>query len=60
MKTCICRGLIIGKTMDEKVMTVRTERTGDFITLSISDDESIMIQIVVNPAVKKLLKEVIR
>ena len=56
------RGIIIkGKIPIPKVtvVTIRTETTGGFSTLSLADDISgTMIQIAVTPEVKKLLKEV--
>ena len=44
-----------------KEMVVRTEKTGNFATLSIADeDNNQMLQIIVNDEVKKMLKEVIK
>lgn len=63
MKECQARGLTISNSgMIPAVVTLRTEKTGDFATLSLSDDDikQIMIQIVITPEVKKLLKEVIQ
>ena len=39
-------------------VTIRTETTGNFSALSLSDDKDILIQIAVTPAVKKILKGV--
>lgn len=60
MKNAIARGLIINAKLPLPVLTkidVRTESTGDFKTLSLSDD-NVMIQVVVTPEVKKLLKDI--
>ena len=43
-----------------KRMVVRTEKTGKFATLSITDeDEGVMLQIAISDEVKKQLKEVL-
>ena len=40
-------------------ITVRTEATGDFKTVSFADDDGgVMIQVVVTPEVRKLLKSI--
>ena len=64
MRMCQSRGVIIvdhndGLKYVEIPVTLRTERTGDFCTLSLSDDKGIMIEAVVTPAVRKLLKGII-
>lgn len=41
-------------------ITVRTETTGNFSTLSLADDDKeLMIQIAITPEIKKMLKGVI-
>ena len=43
-----------------RAITVRTEKTGDFRTLSFADDNGgMMIQVALNPEVKKLLRELV-
>ena len=62
MKTCQVKGLTISNSgFLPAPITVRTEKTGDFATLSLADDDikQIMIQIQITPEVKKLLKEII-
>lgn len=62
MKTCQVKGLTISNSgFLPAPVTVRTEKTGDFATLSLADDDikQIMIQIPITPEVKKLLKEII-
>lgn len=45
----------------ETAITVRLGKTVDFATLSLADDmRGIMIQVVLTPAVKKLLKKYIK
>ena len=45
----------------ETAISVRAEKTGEFATLSLADDmRGIMIQVVITPAVKKLLKKYIK
>lgn len=52
----ICKGMIpIPKPAE---VTIRTEATGDFKTLSLSDDKDLMIQVVVTPEIKKVLKDI--
>ena len=53
----ICKGMIpIPKPTE---VTIRTETTNGFSTLSLSDDkDTLMIQIAVTPAVKKVLQGV--
>lgn len=63
MKTCQVRGLLMGGTfgMMPSVITVRSESSDNFHTISLSDDRyEVMIQIPVTPEVKKILKEVIK
>ena len=62
MKIAEARGIIIKGKLPiprETVVTIRTETTNGFSTLSLADDISgVMIQIAVTPEVKKLLKVV--
>ena len=59
MRSAIAQGMVFkGIIPKHTAVTVRTETTGDFSTLSLSDDKDIMVQIVVTPAVKKVLKGV--
>lgn len=52
----ICKGMIpIPKPTE---VTIRTETTNGFSTLSLSDDKNTLIQIAVTPAVKKVLQGV--
>ena len=64
MKIANARGIIIkGKIPipKETVVTIRTETSCGFSTLSLADDLSgTMIQIAVTPEVKKILKAVIK
>lgn len=40
-------------------ITVRTETTGDFSTLSLADDDKgYMVQVAVTPEVKRILKQI--
>ena len=50
------KGIIPKRT----IITMRTEKTGDFATLSLSDDVGVMLQVEVTPAIKRLLKDVIK
>ena len=63
MKICQASGIIVvdhsGLKYVEIPVTVRTERTGDFCTLSLSDDKGIMIQVAITPEVRKLLKGIL-
>lgn len=63
MKICQASGIIgvdhNGLKYVEIPVTVRTERTGDFCTLSLSDDKGITIQVDITPAVRKLLKGIL-
>lgn len=63
MRMCQGRGMIVvdhnGLKYVEIPVSVRTEKSGDFCTLSLSDDKGIMIEVVVTPAVRKLLKEIL-
>lgn len=63
MKMCQASGIIVvdhnGLKYVEIPVSVRTERTGDFCTLSLSDDKGIMIQVEITPAVRKLLKGIL-
>lgn len=59
MKYAIATGMVFkGMIPKQTEIAVRTERTGDFKTLSLSDDETTMIQVVVTPEVKKVLKDI--
>ena len=62
MKIAEARGIIIKRRIPipkETVVTVRTETTDGFSTLSLADDISgVMLQVVVTPEIKRLLKEV--
>ena len=61
MKYAIATGMVfMGMIPKETQVAVRTETTGNFSTLSLSDDDSVMIQIVVTPEVKRILKAVIK
>lgn len=61
MKVAVTKGLNIARSIiNMKPMVVRAEKTGDFSTLSISDEASgDMLQIVVNESVKELLNDII-
>ena len=60
MRSTYATGLVFKGIIPKKTaITVRTETTGDFSTLSLADDDgNIMIQVVVTPEVKKVLKGV--
>lgn len=61
MKYAIARGMIIKGMMPfpkQTEIAVRTEVTGNFKTLSLSDDKELMLQVVVTPEVKKVLKDI--
>ena len=60
MKYAIARGMIFkGAPIPKQTeVAVRTEVTGNFKTLSLSDDKDTMIQVVVTPEVKKVLKDI--
>lgn len=61
MKYAIARGIVIKGMIPipkQTEVAVRTESTGDFKTLSLSDDKDLMIQVVVTPEVKKVLKDI--
>ena len=59
MKYAIARGVIFkGMIPKQTEVAVRTEQTGDFKTLSLSDDKDLMIQVVVTPEVKRVLKDI--
>lgn len=59
MKYAIARGMIfMGIIPKQTEVAVRTEVTGDFKTLSLSDDKNLMIQVVVTPEVRKVLKDI--
>lgn len=60
MKKALSRGLVFfdGVTQPHQAaITLRMEKTGDFITISLSDDDKVMIQAVVNGEFKKILKD---
>ena len=45
----------------QTVITMRTETTGDFNTLSLADDDKgLMLQIIVTPEIKKMLRAISR
>ena len=61
MKYAIARGCIFKGQMPipkQTEVAVRTEVTGNFKTLSLSDDKDLMIQVVVTPEIKKVLKDI--
>ena len=62
MRIAEARGMVIKGKLPiprETVVTVRTETTDGFSTLSLADDiGGMMLQVVVTPEVKRLLKEV--
>lgn len=62
MRLAEARGLVIAGKLPiprETVVTIRTETTRGFSTISMADDNgSVMLQMVVNPEVKRLLREV--
>ena len=59
MRSAIAQGMVFnGIVPKPTAVTIRTETTGNFSTLSLSDDKDILIQIAVTPAVKKILKGV--
>lgn len=59
MKAAIATGLILKGFIPQKApITVRTETTDNFTTLSLSDDDELMIQVVVTPEIKRLLKDI--
>lgn len=62
MRIAEARGMVIKRQLPiprETVVTVRTESTDGFSTLSLADDiGGMMLQVVVTPEVKRLLKEV--
>lgn len=55
-KGMICKGMIPVSKPTE--VTIRTETTDGFSTLSLSDDKDTLIQIAVTPSVKKVLKDI--
>lgn len=59
MKLAKAEGMINGFPIKTDI-TVRTETTGDFHTISFSDDKKLMILIAVNEDVKKILREIVR
>ena len=61
MKYAIARGMVFKGKMPfpkQTEIAVRTETTGNFKTLSLSDDKELMLQVVVTPEVKKVLKDI--
>ena len=62
MKQALTTGLYItSRKMKQTVVTVRTERTGNFCTLSLADDdEQVMIELAISPEIKRILKDIIR
>lgn len=61
MKYAIARGLIFKELkVKQSVIAIRTEISEDFKTLSLSNEDDLMLQIVITPEVKKLLKRYLR
>lgn len=61
MKAAMATGIVFEKGIPfPSPVTVRIEKTGDFKTLSLSDDNAAFIEVVVTPEIKRLLKELIR
>lgn len=62
MRIAEARGIVIKGKLPiprDTVVTVRTETTDGFSTLSLADDiGGLMLQVAVTPEVKRLLKEV--
>ena len=59
MRSTVARGMICkGMIPKPTEITIRTETTNGFSTLSLSDDKDTLIQIAVTPAVKKVLQGV--
>ena len=61
MKYAIARGMIFKGQIPipkQTEVAVRTEVTGNFKTLSLSDDKDLMIQVVVTPEIKTVLKDI--
>lgn len=61
MKYAIARGMVFNGKLPipkQTEIAVRTEVTGDFKTLSLSDDKDLMLQVVVTPEVKRVLKDI--
>lgn len=60
MKIAQARGIVFNGAVSEfakmRPVTVRTETTGDHTTLSLSDDETVLLEVVVTPAIRKLFK----
>ena len=60
MKTAQARGIVFNGAVSAvpklRPIIIRTETTGDHTTLSFSDDEAVLVEIVVTPAVRKLIK----
>ena len=51
----------ITQPLRETAVTVRAQKTGEFVTISLGDDmQGIFVQVIVTPAVKKLLKKYIK
>lgn len=61
MKLAVTNGMnMTANPFMTKRMVVRTEKTNNFATLSIADeDEGVMLQIVVSEEVKKILKDIV-
>lgn len=60
MKAVITNGINMNIPFKVVPLVVRTEKTGDHVTMSIADEtRGEMLQIVVNDDVKKILKEVL-
>lgn len=61
MRSAVARGVIFKGMISipkPTEVTIRTETTNGFSTLSLSDDKDTLIQIAVTPAVKKVLQGV--
>ena len=62
MKVAVTKGLNVTENpFSTKNLVVRTEKTGNFSTLSIADEDAeVMLQIVVDEPIKKMLKEIVK
>jgi hypothetical protein len=61
MKAVITKGINMDMPFKVVPLVVRTEKTGDHVTMSIADEErGTMLQVVVNDDVKKILREAVQ
>lgn len=61
MKAVITKGINMAIPFKVVSLVVRTEKTGDHVTMSIADEErGTMLQVVVNDDVKKILREAVQ